>query len=348
LLVTAAAVFVGELPVHGFMIWGRETAFLGLLVGGYLTARRNFEFVYTLSLTAGVILLVYAVFQYGAGIIEYYGIGAPGISKSPSISGMTYAAGGMLVYVVGSLARETGTRPYELLVSVGLLGAGILTVSRLTIAAILGFVLLVALTQPDLRGFRGTNSRSSDRTLIGRYAFVSLCAGLTAMVSLTMLRYPTFTTESFGMVGDVQYRMSQIPEAIETRAAIHSGRLADIDGPREWLTGRGRGSLNVEEGRFQSWTMMGDNQYVRNIFELGIIGSTLWILMLGWVGMLLWPFPRLFWLYAAVLTGYLLAGFGGEVFQLSRSGPAFWTVVGVLLGRRNAEGIDPTGRGHDE
>jgi len=77
-----------------------------------------------------------------------------------------------------------------------------------------------------------------------------------------------------------------------------------------------------------------DNQYLRNLIEIGLIGLLLWLAKL-WVlyrnfskySRIIFP-KRVFY---GLITGYLYAGVFLEVFQTARSGFFFWFIAGFLL-----------------
>lgn len=342
LAVTAAAVATGRSTAHALMFWGREVAWFGLLIGGWVAARHSRARLRSFVQLLGLLLLAVAVYQFGAGIRAYYGIGALGAMDSPSVSGLTYAAAGILVYTVSATRRRGPLDAHELVLSFGLLTVAALTVSRLTIVAVGAFAVVILLAHPDLLGRRNAVHR---HRLLRRQALVA--AGAAAVVlAISGVRLFDLQIERTDSYRRISGRVGEVPAALEERTRIHASRLDRMDGPGEVLAGWGRGGLNMHAGNFRDWTMMGDNQYVRNLLELGIVGSILWFGTLFCLAGRLWPEPDLVSLYLALLLAYLGAAVGAEVFLLSRSGPAFWATTGILMGVRDRRGPRGEGRGH--
>lgn len=91
--------------------------------------------------------------------------------------------------------------------------------------------------------------------------------------------------------------------------------------------------------RFHGLTLGVDNQFVRRMFEVGVVGSSLWLLVLLAIGRRTVSCARkstssgLFRdLTYGLFCTVLVASLGGEVLQVARIGAVFYGLAGSLLG----------------
>jgi hypothetical protein len=140
--------------------------------------------------------------------------------------------------------------------------------------------------------------------------------------------------KSVFQVFDRYVTLADIDAAFEPRRDAWKKRTIEDYSFCEKLIGRGRGFSNMEweeekKGEWRGFAMVVDSQYIRNVQEIGFVGSAIFFIMLG---SFFWHIPKEDWLlYTTILTIYLLSFLTMESFQISKPGALFWIIVALLV-----------------
>lgn len=263
---------------------------------------------------------LYAVYQLlTAHFSGYYGfIGLPG-EDGPSQGGQLYAMSGLFfIYLANS-------RPHHqlryLVVFIAYIGFAIGTISRSTMVGIgttmLLFPLLVCI--PDSRRMLSRNMRLMSLGLmtvpitIGALAFSDLKAFLA-------LCYNVYTRLSYVSEGGGE-RLAHWTSFfhIQTNTSLLS-----------YVTGLGVGSF---QDLYGIKTLAFDSQYLRLIFELGIIGAVIWFWALFSVYRRIGTLNKSYLFFALVVSGPMLVmGFTHEIFYVGKTSATFYIMMGFFTG----------------
>lgn len=333
--VTGLHVTLGGLDGASFAFGGKEIAYFGFFLGGYYTIRDDPSWLYQVTRILGWVLLLYAAGQYLRGEVAYYGIGSPTAApKSPSNAGLTYGSAAIFVTVLSAI-KNRGTVPFpDKLLAGGLAAAAILTVSRVTYALLGGFFLTAWLGPFGIwkNAVRGSRVEWLARWM-ARFGLAAL-----VIVGLLATSGPSMGDGGAGEAGDsyldmVVLRVSYLPSSLAERREIAEANLDRVDSPLALVAGRGRGAFNADQGgELRNFTLNADNQWTRDLYEIGILGTLIWLGMLVLYGLSLQGPLYLRGLLVSLAAGYVLAGVGADVLLLTGSAPMFWATLGVIVG----------------
>lgn len=318
LLITSLHVWNNHLPLQAFLIWGKEFQyFLGAAILLLLFWRRQegvrpLQILITMLAAGAALFAIYSVVTLKAG---YYGLGYFNEMDSPSLNAWTYF-NLMVLMVIGG--RYLGINRYLYrTIAIILFIAVILTGSR-TGQMISGtFVVGCAFVYRPTTGL----------------ALAGVLLSLLSVLQHIQQELYEFLLGVHAPVANAFFRLTTLFTFVET---LEGSRMASwhhtID---RWLEGNilfgcGRGCTNLlMPGVMHGLTMGGDNQYTRNLEEIGLIGSGIFSAML--VGLAFSVRPTHRGLYLTYLAAYLLGGVTMEAWQLSKPGQLFWIVTALMI-----------------
>lgn len=330
-LAISAVLFVfGELGIRAFLYMGKETLFflqffLVILWGQKLGGFRSFE---RFSLVLIVLNVGFGFFQILSGQwYGFYGIGSIGDSASAA-SGNAYFI--CLVVAIYLFSSKPGIWLFLLCFSAML--CLIATISRTFVLGALVFVgvLLMFYLAPVI--FNLINKGKLPGIFLFFFLAIGLLLPFSSVFHEKIVKLTVLTTR-------VTERFFKISSAVAVRADKSLEQLEPFTGIYI-LTGRGKSFPEHLKG---TSTLGVDNQYIRNLLEIGVIGSALWFCMI-------FSLARSFFVnrltnetvfFAAFLITYLIMGIPLEVFQTARSGSFFWFMSGYLLVKQKNARIAP-------
>ncbi|HSV74206.1 MAG TPA: hypothetical protein VLH79_10640 [Chthonomonadales bacterium] len=269
--------------------------------------------------------------------LGYYGVALPfdmvvpgGVAASPSENGSLCA-----LLVVGSFALAVNHRAWHVkwrwaLPAVygavaGSIAAVLLVGSRSGIAGAFGALAAVVL-------WRALTLRIRPGALAA-YGVIAVVVA----VMLTVTGWGELAARRFGPGA----REVAVTQRVQNWLEVYDSQTQDAEA-RPWslVVGLGLASPNlVVPSQMGSMTLNVDNQYVRRLFEVGLGGAAVWMVVLGLVARRTFALsrrsPKRFLLIDAMvgaLTAAALIGMGLEVLQVARSSAAFYGFMGLLLG----------------
>lgn len=317
--VTMVAIASTHLPISALLIWGKETQYLlgfCLLLGLFAGREQR-----VLQLKPYLLALCgwgccYTVYSVVTGNLGYYGLGYYNEMDSPSLNAWMY----FNLFVMAVLLR----RAFDLrkAIAIPLVGclfcAVLLTGSRTGQITIIAFSVLYLYT---------SGSRRS----------VLLAAALFGAV---LVAFGEWSYEIIAYLEDTNPiaagAASRFQSLLTFAQTIEASRYATWQLTWDkWLNGNilfgcGRGCNNLSApGVIESLVMGGDNQYTRNLQEIGVIGQAIFAgVLLGLILAVGRPFRGM---YGAYVAAYALGGMTMEVWQLSKPGQLFWLISALFL-----------------
>lgn len=321
-LVTAISISTNYLPFEAALIWGKEAQYF---LGAFLLAmlfwdrperlrRLNWPILALATFACG--FAIYSILTLKAG---YYGLGYLNEMDSPSLNAWIYFNLLVLTMISG---RYLGANPQLVtLLSVMLFAATLLTGSRTGQLISFAFLVTNALLERPSKGILWG--------LVSIAVIVVLRAYQQEIFEALLTLHPP-TANAF-------FRLTTLFTFAET---LEGSRGASWRYTIErWQRGNlvfgcGRGCTNLMlPGVMYGLTMGGDNQYTRNLEEIGILGNALFAATLLSLRQFMGdPYRRL---YTAYLGAYLLGGMTMEAWQLSKPGQLFWIITALLLSISN-------------
>ena len=320
---------------------GKEIHVFSLLLFTALYARRHPR-----AALAGVILPLAALLGFVAwqlvtgdflGLYGFVGLpGEAGPSQGGATMGMTLlvSVAYFVFWPAVSGMMPIRSRLFPLLMvlvsSIGLL----LTLSRAGIGGAMGGLgMLSALIA--VRSFRRGDTR-----------IMRVAAGGAVLAVVAATAILTFAPEGLETLERRILEIGSGPSGPGLGRLEKVGMLWDIlaADPVALVLGFGMGSPNFVVQPFREFGLMlvVDNQYIRRLFEVGIVGTSLWLLM--WATLISRLAPRehdeesffLVVLGASLATLMFLMSFTQEIFQVSRVGAMFYVLFGIILGAATA------------
>jgi len=269
--------------------------------------------------------LVYGLSQVAMGKISYYGIGSL-VTGAPSASGNVYFMASVLMFYL----YLNETKKSNLLISIIMLALSFATVSRTYILASAVFALAFAgLTLLETVG--GRRVRKSSMIMI-IFLLTIVIGVLCACIGLDLPGEFNRRFSDNPIFNTILGRMNRLVAAFGERAnkTSYYYRTFVEDNVSVWLFGKGKG---ITEQYFGVSTLAVDNQYLRALIEMGLIGSILWFTVPMWIARELKHKRRTLErkVFLSLFLSYLAASIGTEVFQTTRPAMSFWLVSGILF-----------------
>lgn len=320
----ARAISGQALGPYFLVFWGKEFQYyIFFLLFFYLGVKNNLKAALNVSLFLILLNALYGTYAILFRIKDYYGIGTPFLKISPSLSGMIYLGGAIIALFINyfGFVEKKGQRAFIYLLMLVSIICCLATGSKSSSFGVLAFFVAFYFLH-DLLTLK--NVSRMFWVLLKWYALIAVMAIIVFIVAFKW-NYQIADYVNLGRLANpVQSVMKRYKQDIIPKFVI-------FDTPFDYWVGVGY-LAGQEPGGKINFTSGYDSQYGRNIMVLGIIGTMIWIYMLGRFGWLLRKDRKLFVYYSALLFSYLTMGIGLESFGASKSGPIFWIIVGMLLG----------------
>jgi len=308
-------VLYGKVDIRGLSVAIKEIQYV---VGFFLIyasvnfSRLNFEQYLRTIATVLWLPAMYGLFMVATNQVGYYGISALN-EKSPSLSGQMYFSGFVLSFILYKLFNQKQYLVLSVLLCIGTFMVG----SRTAIAMLLLFLFF-------------QNVRFNWKFI----KFVLIAMSVLYLSSIAVDFYLNHFYDETSVVGRVLRRANSLFQLADNLTPRINAWVAHrfhtpID---SWsvLFGQGRGYENMNpDGTWRGFELNVDSQYVRDFFEIGLIGilmkvSAILVVISSLRGIY-------FNIFIAYLISYAAAGVTMELFNLSKPGALFWLVSALCL-----------------
>lgn len=307
------------------VFWAKEFQyFILFIVFCYLAAANKMKYIFGAIILLIVLNDMVGLYKIIKGINDYYGIGAAFIEKdAPSIAGQVYLGCALFASLMWYLKVVQKKYLKVIMFALFVISA---VCCLATGSKSNGFGIIIFIVSFFV--FHDIFALPGKKMLIRKIVKWGAVIGITGIITSLVIYQWDFKV--FNRINLVRLR-----NPIESTSARYKydlmPKLRKIDGLFDYITGVGY--MAGQTNNFQvHFTSAYDNQFIRNVLVLGIIGSIIWLIMLGKFG---WDFrgsPRMFVFYCTMLVSYLAMGNGIESFGASKSGPFFWIITGILIG----------------
>ncbi len=321
LVINMVHILFGSLPINPSAIFYLKEIQYFVLFGFILFNHERSDFMLKLFVVSMSIQVLWGLGQIVSGNhLGYYGIGLLG-EGGPSQSGVFYFMSFALSlgYLLYSFIHKekANKRWFYFFASLACLLCVLGTVSRTSImaagATIALFLIFVLIKWPWYTFF--ITFLSSLTGTIG-YTVLMNRQGSSTLITSVINRFTRFGTGS-------SVRMNKWERDI--------GLIMDY-GPG-WLVGMGTAVHNVILG-FS--TLAADSQYLRIIYEKGIIGLVIWIFLIVTLFQVIHKqksyLGGLYYAWIFMITGLLVTGVTHEVFYVVKVSEVFWLFTGICIG----------------
>jgi len=315
-VITIIRVFVSDLHPIYILFYAKEIQYFVYFIAFYYLARNSSKFVEYANkglVSVSVITVLWCIFQLATGNIRgYYGIGIISV-QNPSQSGVVlYLSSLYLLYM--SLNAKKKKNAF-----------------MLTIISLLAAVMTV-----------GTISRTAILVLIatfGIYMFLSLFRRKWNVKKVFIGAYLSVALVPVGffLVGDlvssITERFSRFDDGANTRWEHWRYFLSHGDGLGE-IFGNGKGFMQVIVGSF---TLQADNQYVRLLVEVGVVGLIMWMMIM--LSLVIFCMKNMKFAYndslflLLITLGFMMLGVTQEAYLVAIQGSLYFILTGLLLGK---------------
>lgn len=313
LLITITQILINNLSTIYLLFAIRELQYLiyffsFVYIMKYEWFRENFK---RLFLCLSIITMVWVLYQLAFNAnVGFYGTGLISESGSSQSGGVFFIISMFFLYLI-NINYKLKERTLYFLLFIGSAGMLITTMSRTAIMAF-GVVYFIYLIFTLFR-------LSTKRIIITIYA--------TALAS--PLVYFLVKDEIEGIL----HRMNAISGGTNTRLLKWEYLLSYVS-DLGFVFGEGRGFAQTMTGGL---TLGTDSQYVRNVMELGYVGSVLFILLI--LSILVFAFRHLKTFYGESLfiilitCGFMVMSITHEVFLVTMQASFYWTLIGAFVGK---------------
>lgn len=305
---------------------------------------KEFEFILAMAVTFFIFLyyrrigykimniflginIIFGLTQLISGQISYYGIGSI-ISLEPAASGLIYFTCTILYF-----AQFLEKKIYiYLLLSIVSIILTIFTISKTNILGLFIFFLTFVSISLSIKMLKRTINMKRKNLIM---FFLSIY-GVVIVLIIIKLNYTKLISGNI-LVNKLIFRFLKGTDSFLYRINKSEFFYDTFIGNSVIKTLFGGGGKGVPEFFLNTNSLAVDNQFVRAIIEMGLIGTVLWLIMLL---VLVTIFSnalkkvdttKYFAMFIALFICYLAMGFGFEVFQTTRSGMSFWIITGFLL-----------------
>lgn len=271
-------------------------------------------------------IVIYGFYQLLIGKISYYGIGTM-FETAPSTSGSIYFVSSTVSFYLYKMIKKSRFRNYAILTYI----LTILTISKtniigLTLFYIIFFTLEIS-HKVIVRNNKYTYIKKDKILIIMAFLILILTAILFVIYKFDVNRI----INENNMITKIIDRFNRLGSSYSFRSNKAGYYLEYFikDSPLILLFGSGKG---ITEYAFKVKTLAVDNQYVRAIIELGIIGIIIWTSV---VVSILKSLKRLnvkyvYHLGISLFISYLAMAIGYEVFVVTKTGIVFWFLMGIF------------------
>lgn len=308
----------GLRPLYMLFLIKETQYFLYFFIFYYLTLTTSFEEkAFRCIRYLSALTMLWGLFQVLSGSsFGYYGIGIIS-SAASSHSGVVFLL--ITIFFIFDMER-TKIKSHKLRYAIAAI-----TSSLLTVATISRVSIVVLVTTWCLYFLISLVSRriSTKRVVISLY-FIALGSP----VAYFLLG---------GMAHRILERLNNSSAGADTRMAHWSEFISNSD-RLGLIFGNGKGFMQKITGNL---VLGADNQYVRNILEIGVFGTIIWAFIS--IYLLIFAFKRRktnyeYSLFITLLTvGFLALGITHEVFLVSIQASLFWIFVGVAVGKMDRD-----------
>ena len=246
---------------------------IGMLIVFYCGVYHREKMIKIISILI-FINIIYGVCQFGLGKISYYGIGA--ISDSnPAASGLVYFMCAILSFIIFINKKNSKYIIYFIL-SIGLT---ILTISKTNILGVVIFIAIYVVLYIMYRCINKIIKIKKTNILIIANCIIAM---IILVVIADITRLDSIILEN-DFISRIIYRFSRSGHSFSFRMNKAEYYYNSIigDSVLRTLFGAGKG---IPEYYFKASALGVDNQYVRFIIEMGYLGTSLWIIQLGFIG----------------------------------------------------------------
>ncbi|MCP1154172.1 hypothetical protein NKS27_17415 [Peribacillus frigoritolerans] len=298
-------------PVYLFYYLKEVQYFIYFFVLLYATRYAKFRIKFIkLLLIMSLVTMAWGAYQLlFNNTVGYYGIGVLSETSSSQSGGLYFLISVFFLYMINITKRNIKRTVYFLLF-IGSVGLVLATVSRTAIMALtVVYPLYMIFTIFRIKAIR---------VVIWLYVII-----LTSPILYWLLR-------------DYLYTITERLSRIDSGSSIRSRKwewILSYGSDLGFVFGEGRGFAQTVTGGF---TLGTDSQYVRNILELGAVGTTLFMFII--LGLLFFAFKNLKSMYAEslfiilVTVGFLVMSVTHEVFLVTIQASMFWILMGGFVG----------------
>lgn len=330
---------IGNINLMSIFYIGKEIEFyLCFYIVSYIFLNDNNNFANIIEILI-VMTLLYGIYLVMTGNISYYGIGTI-FESAPSVSGSIYFVTSIYSYYIYRSHHISRFRLYSLIAYLMTL----FTVSKTNIIGLTFFYLLYYSLDFIYGFFFKLRGKKDNFMLINtNKILIILVLSLLIFISIIfILNIPQIRECIFAnvLIEKILNRFDLFGSSYSFRSNKSKYYLDHFIqySPIAFLFGRGKG---IAEFTFNSSTLAVDNQFVRSIIEMGIIGILLWLLPIISTITTLKKYKKRFSynLGISLFLSYLVMGVGYEVFAVTKTGIIYWFLIGVFIGDKKTNKI---------
>ena len=309
---------------HVFYVLKEFEFLLAFFITVYIFAKRP---SWAMNLIKSLVILnaSFGMFQILTGQISYYGIGTI-VSRAPSVAGNVYFVSMVVMFFMYMYYRQLNFLMWSLFCVI----LTLFTISRTYIVVTILFLVTFYSMEMVTKVIR--RNKFSYRTSFLFLCFI-VCLLFTAFFVQDISKHVDNLAGQTVFLPRILHRMSVLGHASDYRSekAKQYYRIFVNDSVSVILFGQGKGRT---EQYFGVSTLAVDNQYIRSLIEMGVVGITLWLLIIiAFVASLKESNDTLKRnIFIAILVSYFAASIGTEVFQTTHPGFAFWFLAGMIYG----------------
>lgn len=309
---------------------GKEIEFfLCMFTIAYFSKNHNKWFYKILNILVSV-NIIYGFYQIIIGSISYYGIGTI-FEEAPSISGMIYFTCSIISFFMYKKFNKKKFMVYSLLTY----ALTIFTISKTSILGVTIFYVSFFILENLYKINIAIKSDKQNNNLIKVQKVLFTIIILILLIILIILFLNSKMINiilSNKLVEKIIYRFKLLSSSYSFRKNKTKFYYDYFIGNStiSMFFGCGKG---ITEFALDFNTLGVDNQFVRAIIELGLVGIILWLNIL----IMIINFIKKSELYInycfikSLFIAYLCMGIGYEVFVVTKGGIIFWFLVGVFI-----------------
>ncbi|MDZ5711314.1 O-antigen ligase family protein [Jeotgalibacillus haloalkalitolerans] len=312
-LITTIRYFFGEIEIISFFFILKEIEFFIFFILSYSVGRMLSNGKIAIYVNIIIIpSLVWGALQVILGIKAHYGIGGIG-NEAPSISGMSF---GVISFIYLYLWLNNKIKKLSIIYFCLYITSSLFVILTVSRGAILAMLCANIFFWGALFVFKNESSKL-------KY----ILSSISIILIITILNY---FFDFIYLFNTVIERFSRIDQSSNIRFN-NWGYLLQHNDSLGWIVGMGKSFPNVITG---SSYLQVDNQYIRNIIEMGLIGSVIWfILIFSFIYTVFRANKKVITIIAITFTLlFLVYSMVSEAFQVSRISLLYWAFTGLLIG----------------
>jgi len=254
------------------------------------------------------------LFQIAINFQAYYGIRCIA-TDSPALVGATYFFGCVWFTMMYFFVKKT---TWSVFMCIASLLCVIASVSRTSIGAAGVYLSIVGaywVFKENILPF------ITKMKIKGVYLWLTILLLIVSSIFLTTNSYKYYSKK-------IEARLvSGLGDGQNTRTKAWDRFLDRVPEDKRFLGG-GRGLGNSV--KMNTWTLCVDSQYVRNIAEIGYVGSAIFLIMLMLMSVFFIGNSLVMLIYVALISAMLVMMYPVEAMQTTRSGTFFWVTLLLL------------------